>query len=86
MTTLDIRLKRADVVIYLDFNRLLCILRAFKRPVTAASNLFHSGCAPMLNWMLFKYIWAFKREKGVAIEKLRKQYPHIAFQVLKEVY
>lgn len=81
--TLDMRFKRADTVIYLDFPRFQCIWRVFKRAFSFNPILSNSGCANFVNWTLLIYIWTFKKEKRPIIDKLRAQYPHLAFHLLK---
>ncbi len=81
--TLEMRLRRADMVVYLDFPRLLCVWRVFKRLFMLDHDLSKSGCATLVNWELLKYIWNFKKEKSERIEALRAQYPKLDFYVLK---
>lgn len=83
ITTLDIRFERADLVIYLDFPRLVCFWRIFRRIVIRDSELDSSGCLTGVNWTLLKYIWNFKTEKSGRIEALRAQYPSLNFRRFK---
>jgi len=81
--TLDLRFKRAQIVVYLDFPRLLCLWRAFKRGFFYNQNLSSTGCVNMLNWILVKYIWSFKKEKNQLIEQAKSHYPDLIFRKLK---
>lgn len=83
IATLPLRFRRADAVIYLDFPRLLCAWRVFKRGFSMDSNLSKSGCLGPLNWTLLVYIWNFKRDKQERIDTLVARYPHLDYYHLK---
>ncbi|WP_197992848.1 MULTISPECIES: DNA topology modulation protein [Nostocaceae] len=60
--TLDLRLPVADMVIFLDFTRLLCLLRVMQRRWQYAGKSrpdMSSGCPERLNWEFCKYIWSY---------------------------
>ncbi len=72
--TLDLRLSVADTVIFLDFPRILCLLRAIKRRFMYAGQSrpdMASDCPERLNWEFLKYIWSYPitRRPGI-LEKL----------------
>ncbi|MGA8165013.1 MAG: hypothetical protein WB791_08335 [Waddliaceae bacterium] len=75
ISTLEMRFARADTVLYLDFLPLLCIWRVCKRALFHHEDLAGSGCAKVVNRELLKYIWTFKREKGAAVNELKRRYP-----------
>ena len=61
--TLDLRLSLADIIIWLDFPRSLCLLGAarrtlfnFGRPMQAA------GCPERFDLEFYKWIWNFRKE------------------------
>lgn len=84
LKTLEMRFARADVVIYFQFQRLLCIWRVIKRFFNYKKSGFDSGCTRIVNWALLKYIWTFDKEKGKAIEVLREQYPEVEFRIFNK--
>lgn len=79
ISSLEMRFSQADTVIYFHLPRPLCIWRAFKR-------LFHQplpdtpdGSSKPFNLELLQYIWSFDKDKGAAIDHLRKKYSHVNF-------
>lgn len=77
ISTLGMRFARSDMIVYLDFPRLLCIWRVCKRALFHNKDLAYSGCANFVNWVLIKYIWNFKKEKGVIIEELFRKHSDV---------
>jgi len=84
---LDARLERADTVIFLDFNRYVCLLRAFKRRI-----MFHGktrpdmgeGCPEKIDMWLIKWIWGYpKRARGKTLEWLAEIQPPKRVYILK---
>jgi adenylate kinase family enzyme len=74
--SLDLRFPRADLVIYLDFPPVLCLLRALKRRV-----MFHGksrpdigpGCPESMDLEFLAWIWNFRRHsRPVIMEKVRR--------------
>ncbi|MBO8157279.1 MAG: DNA topology modulation protein [Bacillaceae bacterium] len=72
-STLDIRLKHADTVIFLDYSRYLCVYRIVKR-----RWMYHGktrpymgeGCNEKLDWDFVKWVWDYPKKKRP--EVLRK--------------
>ena len=61
-SSLDIRLKRADTVIFLDFGRVLCTYRAFKRfflNIGKVRDDMGAGCKEHLDLEFLKWVWNF---------------------------
>lgn len=72
--TLDLRLKRADVVLFLDMPRWLCLYRIFKRRIryhgTTRPDL-NEECPEKLDWEFVKWVWNYKkRSRPNVIDKL----------------
>ena len=77
--TRDYRLARADTVIYLDFNRCICLWRVMKRRV-----MYHGksrpdmtqGCNEKIDWEFLKFVWSYpKRSRGQTIAWLNEIKP-----------
>lgn len=72
--TLDIRLKRANTVIILDFNRFVCLYGAIKRFLQNYSRTrpdMAEGCPEKIDWEFVCWIWNFNRkERPVMMKKL----------------
>lgn len=63
--TIKERLQHADMVIFLDRSRWLCLWRAFTRWLfnrhTSRSDLI-KGCKDRITWGFYRYIWVFPRD------------------------
>jgi len=69
--TREYRLERANTVVYLDFNRYLCLFRAFKRWIKnygrTRSDL-GEGCPEKMDAEFIKWIWGYpRRSRGRAL-------------------
>ena len=64
-STLDIRMPRADVIIFLDFNKLLCLYRIFKRVAVIKGQPFDKshGNKEKVTWNLIMKIVKFRKQK-----------------------
>ncbi|MDJ0589154.1 MAG: DNA topology modulation protein [Pleurocapsa sp. MO_226.B13] len=75
-STMDIRLAAADTIIWLDFNRYLCLRRVFKRSLQYFGKVrsdMATGCPERLNWEFLHYVWSFPRlHRPRIIDKLAK--------------
>jgi adenylate kinase family enzyme len=72
-STMDIRLKAADTIIYLDYPPLLAILRAIKRRIQYHGRTrpdLNEGCPESFDWQFFKWIWTFRKLRRPGILKL----------------
>jgi adenylate kinase family enzyme len=88
-STLDIRLARAQTVVFLDYNRLICAWGALKRVFTKAGKSrddMPSGCPETLDkefLQFMKFIWQFPAKERPSIFKEISEYPDIRVIVLK---
>ena len=71
---LDIRLPRADTVVFLDFPRRVCYWRVLKRLITYAGRTrpdMAPGCPEKIDWEFVKWIWDYpKRSRPVVRRRL----------------
>ncbi|NQX46057.1 DNA topology modulation protein [Paenibacillus tritici] len=78
--TMDIRLKRADVIILLDLPRLLCMYRIIKRRVMYHNQSrpdMNEGCPEKLDWAFVRWVWNYKtRSRSSTMERLRQTGSH----------
>jgi adenylate kinase family enzyme len=76
--TFDLRLPRADTVIFLEQPRWLCVFRILWRWVT---NFGHSrpdmaeGCFEQFDWTFFLWVWNFERQTQPRILEAAARYP-----------
>jgi len=75
--SLEMRFSRADTVIYLRLNRLLCLWRIFKRLIRKNPHISDraEGCSENVSLRLIKYLWGFPKRVELSVEELRKKYP-----------
>jgi adenylate kinase family enzyme len=65
--TLEVRLRRADTVIYLDFPRWRCLWRVSKRVLlwhcssSPSRPDMSDGCAEQWDWEFIEWVWNFRR-------------------------
>ena len=97
-STMDIRLAAADTIIWLDFNRYLCLWRVFKRYLNYPGKIrpdMAAGCPERLNWEFIQYVWNFPRlHRPRIFDKLAKyqddkqitvlQNPHQVLNLLQQ--
>ncbi|PGT19687.1 MULTISPECIES: DNA topology modulation protein [Bacillus cereus group] len=68
--TMDIRLKAADTIIFLDIHRTICVYRAFKRMIQYRNKTrpdMGAGCEERFDLQFFKWIWEYPKTKRPAI-------------------
>src|SRR5262249_37025866 len=72
--TLDIRLSRADTVIFLDFPRALCLRRAVVRAVRDHGKPTQAeGCPETFDVPFYRWIWNYpKRSRPVVLAAIRE--------------
>ncbi len=85
--TLDIRLLRADTVIFLDFSRYLCLWRVSKRIVTNFGEVrpdMADGCPERIDLGFLKFVWNYRRDRyPIVSECLKTHYADGTIVVLK---
>jgi adenylate kinase family enzyme len=81
LNSLELRFCRADVAIYLRFNRLLCLWRMIKRVIYHDPHIadLPKGCSKNIKWFLLIHLWNFHRKAKSLIKTLRKTYPSVQF-------
>lgn len=70
--TMEMRLKRADTVIWLDLPRHICLYRVLKRTYSYSGRRrpdMAEGCAERIELPFLKYVWNFRRDKNPLLEK-----------------
>jgi len=70
--TLDLRLPYADTVIFLNYNRFLCLFRVVKRRLQYSGKTrpdLPDDCLEQVNWEFFKWIWNYPNKNAPAVRK-----------------
>ena len=85
--TLDLRLPRADMVVWLRMPRLLCIARVVKRRILHSGRSrpeMAPGCPEKIDWEFLRYIWNFERTETPEIrEALARHGPDVPVATLR---
>jgi adenylate kinase family enzyme len=74
--TLELRLKRADTVIFLDLPRILCLYRIFKRRIQYHGKTrpdLNEECPEKLDWEFVKWVWNYRKRSRPKILNLLEQ-------------
>lgn len=86
ISTLEIRLSRADLVIFLDFNRFTCLFSAFFRAVKNRGKQRHDigeGCPERIDFEFLKYVYSFNKLHRPRMIEALKNLPDEKIIVLK---
>lgn len=83
--SLEMRYKRADLVIYMCYPRWVCIVRVFKRLFTKDPAIFDraENCEERVSWKLLTYLWGFDKRVSPILEKVGSLYPATPVHVIK---
>jgi len=86
--TMDIRLDAADMIIFLDYSRFLCLFRAIKRSFLFRNRYrpdITEGCEEKFNLEFYKWIWDFpNRNRQKIIDSLSKFRDHKKIYTFKK--
>ena len=64
--TIPERIARCDTIIYLDFNRIACLLGVLKRVITTYGTVrpdMGEGCPERIDWEFLQWVWNFNKNK-----------------------
>ena len=68
--TPSIRVERCDAILFFDFNRITCLLRAVKRSLLHRSRSrpdLAEGCRERLDWAFLRWIWAYPKSSRARV-------------------
>lgn len=83
---LEDRIKRATLVIFLDYKRSICVWRALKRRIKYSGKQrddIADGCLEKLDGYFMRYIWTFRKKSRPQILKILSQHSYIKIIQLK---
>ena len=75
--TLDVRLRAADTIVFLDLPRTLCIRRIITRRVRYAGRSrpdMAPGCEERLTWEFIRWVWTYPSRRRPAILRTLREY------------
>jgi adenylate kinase family enzyme len=73
--TMEMRIRAADTVIFLDLPRALCVYRIVKRVVTYRKGTrpdMAEGCDEKFDWEFLKWVWNYPERSRPKVEALLK--------------
>jgi len=78
---LQVRFKHADLVVYFNFPRLLCLVRIVQRLFLKDTKINDrpKNYPEVFNWKLIHYMWGFDNRIKDKLTTLKKKYPHATF-------
>src|SRR5687768_15124450 len=85
LQSLHIRYPEADICIYFNYPRLLCLWRLIKRNFTKnpAIDDRAQGCKERISWQLITYMWTFEYRLNNRLERqlafLQEMHPRVKF-------
>lgn len=71
-STLDIRIREADTIIYLKRSRLTCLYHVFKRFIRYRGKTrpdMQENCPEKLDWAFIRWVWQFPKNHEPLIEE-----------------
>ncbi|MHC4342677.1 MAG: DNA topology modulation protein [Planctomycetota bacterium] len=85
--TLEIRLARADTILFMDMPRRLCLWRILKRRIRYRGRArpdVAPGCPENVDWEFFRWIWNFpKQSRPLTLAKIAQAEPGTRVEILK---
>lgn len=91
-STLEMRIRAADTVIFLDFPRLLCVYRILKRVVRYRGEKrpdMAEGCREKFDWEFTRWVWNFPERTRpkvlAALEKFQSEKTIIRLRSTRDV-
>lgn len=72
--TLELRMKRAEMVVWLDLPRSVCLYRILKRYVKNKGKKNPHGNPDRLDFSFLRFVWNYKKENDSHIRSLRGRY------------
>lgn len=83
--SLERRWSKADLVLYFNYPRALCLFRLFKRFLSPSPSLDDRapGCKEILRFSLLKYMWEFEERVAGDIKVLKGRYPQAVFREIR---
>jgi adenylate kinase family enzyme len=85
LKSLEMRYARAELVLYFNYPRWLCLWRLIKRRLSKDRAIEDraEGCREMISWKLLKYMWTFEYRNNYSLmhqlAELRARYPDVIF-------
>jgi len=84
LKSLEMRYAHADIVLYFNYPRWLCLARVFKRFFKKnRSDVLAQGCKETVKFHLLQYMWNFDKRVKNDLSALNAAYPKTIFREIK---
>ena len=83
--TINQRVDRCDTLIYLDFNRVACLMGVLKRVITTYGKVrpdMGEGCPERFDFSFLKWVWNFNNDHRPTYYQLMREVPGVECIVL----
>lgn len=79
--SLGMRYARADIALYFNYPKWLCLYRIFKRRFFKNQEIQDraEACPEIIQWKFITYMWTFEKRVRGQLKDLQQQYPHVQF-------
>lgn len=79
--SLEMRYAYADVALYFNYPKWLCLYRLLKRRFFKNPYIQDraTNCPEILRWKLITYMWTFENRVCASLKDLQQRYPHVQF-------
>ncbi|MDR2656071.1 MAG: topology modulation protein [Oscillospiraceae bacterium] len=84
--TLDLRLPRADTVVFFDYSRRLCLWRVIKRVAATLGRVrpdMADGCPERIDFEFLKYTWDFPHTQRPVVLAYLEEYKNLNIIILR---
>lgn len=84
--TLPERIENCDTVIYLDFNRITCIVSVLRRVFTGMGKVrpdMGDGCPERFDWSFLVWVWNFNKKNRSKTYQLLDKADNVEIHILK---
>lgn len=83
--SLEMRYAKADLVLYFNYSRFVCLGRIFKRRWDKNPEIEDraSGCKERLPFRLIPYLWTFEKRVESQLILFKEKYPNVIFLEIK---
>jgi adenylate kinase family enzyme len=79
--SLATRYERAEICIYFNYSKLLCVWRILKRMLHDRTHIDDRAddCPEVVRWNLITYLWTFEVRVRDMISNLQRKFPNVKF-------
>lgn len=90
LKSLEMRYSRAQIVLYFNYSKWVCLFRLIKRKLFKDKNIKDraEGCKENIRWSLIKYMWTFETRLNNRLthqlKEFKIKYPKVKFIEMRD--